>query len=108
MGLREGAPAPNGFGATILSLQSSFYRGLQSAVTALKESGAAPWSLLGLGFAYGVFHAAGPGHGKAVIAAYVVANERALARGFGLSLAAALLQAAVAVLVVSVAAILLQ
>jgi nickel/cobalt exporter len=108
MGLREGAPAPSGFGATILALQSSFYRSLQAAVTALKESGAAPWSLLGLGFAYGVFHAAGPGHGKAVIAAYVVASERALPRAFAFSLAAACLQALVAVTIVLLAALLFR
>lgn len=105
LGLREAAPAPSGFGAWILAFQSSFYRSLQAAVTALKESGAAPWSLLALGFAYGVFHAAGPGHGKAVIAAYLVASERALARAFAFSLAAALLQALVAVAVVGVAAL---
>jgi nickel/cobalt exporter len=108
MGLREAAPAAGGLGGYLLSVQSGFYRSLQGALASLKESGAAFWTLVGLGFAYGVFHAAGPGHGKAVIAAYLVANERALARGFGLSLAAALLQAAVAILVVSVAAILLQ
>ena len=74
----------------------------------MKESGAALWSLLALGFSYGVFHAAGPGHGKAVIAAYLVASERSLVRGFSLSLAAALVQALVAILLVSTASVMLQ
>jgi ABC-type nickel/cobalt efflux system permease component RcnA len=108
LGMREAAPQASGIGATILVLQGSFYRSLQAAVSALKESGAAFWSLLALGFAYGVFHAAGPGHGKAVIAGYLVANERALAKGFGLSLAAAIVQAVVAVALVGILALLLQ
>lgn len=100
VGVREAAPSASGLGALILGLQGAFYKGLQAAVTALKENGAAVWSLMGLGFAYGVFHAAGPGHGKAVIAAYLVSNERALAKGFAISLAAALVQALVAILLV--------
>jgi ABC-type nickel/cobalt efflux system permease component RcnA len=108
LGLREAAPAPGGIGGLILNLQAGFYRGLQGAVLALKASGAALWTLLGLGFAYGVFHAAGPGHGKAVIAAYLVANERALVKGFALSLAAAALQAVVAIAIVGVAAVAMQ
>ena len=108
LGMREAAPAPGGIGGLILGLQANFYRDLQGAVSALKESGAALWTLLGLGFAYGVFHAAGPGHGKAVIGAYLVANERTLAKGFLLSVAAALVQALVAIVLVGVAAIVLQ
>ncbi len=108
LGMREAAPQPSGLGATILAIQGSFYRSLQASVSALKESGAALWSLLALGFAYGVFHAAGPGHGKAVIAAYLVANERALLKGFALSLAAAAVQALVAILLVSIVAVLLH
>ena len=73
----------------------------------LKENGAAP-TLIALGLAYGVFHAAGPGHGKAVIAAYLVANERALLKGFLLSLGAALLQALVAIVLVGVLAVVMQ
>jgi ABC-type nickel/cobalt efflux system permease component RcnA len=106
--MREAAPTTTGLGGTILAVQSSFYRSLQAAVLGLKESGGAFWSLVTLGLAYGVFHAAGPGHGKAVIAAYLVANERALLKGFALSLAAALVQALVAILLVGVMAILLQ
>jgi ABC-type nickel/cobalt efflux system permease component RcnA len=108
MGVREAAPAASGVGAYILALQGGFFRSLQEAVSALKESGAAFWSLMGIGFAYGVFHAAGPGHGKAVIAAYIVASERALLKGFILSLAAALVQALVAVAIVGIAAVLLK
>ena len=58
---------------------------------------AAFWTLAALSFGYGVFHAAGPGHGKAVMASYMVANERALSRGLVLTAAAAVLQAVVAI-----------
>ncbi len=47
-----------------------------------------------------MLHAAGPGHGKAVIDGYLMAGERALQRGFTLSLLAALLQAVVALALV--------
>src|SRR4051812_15604466 len=106
-GLREAAPAASGFGAYILALQGSFYRLLQGSISDLKLNGAY-WSLLGIGFAYGAFHAAGPGHGKTVIGAYIVANERALIKGISLSLAAAVVQAIVAVLLVAALSIVLR
>lgn len=99
MGIREAAPSGD-FGAWLLSVQSGFYASLRASVHAMKESGAALGSLLAVGFAYGVFHAAGPGHGKSVISAYLVADERALRKGFILSFAAAFVQATVAILVV--------
>lgn len=107
MGLREAAPTGD-LGAYILAVQSGFYKSLQQTVASLKDDGAAIWTLVLIGFSYGVFHAAGPGHGKGVIAAYLVADERALAKGFGLSLAAALVQAVVAILVVSIVALLFR
>src|SRR3954467_12321408 len=107
-GLREAAPSAQGLWAWVLAVQGGFYRSLQAGVLALKSDGAALWSLTGIGFAYGVFHAAGPGHGKAVIAAYLVSSERALAKGLGMSLAAALLQALVAGTLVGAAAALLH
>ncbi|MBZ9678801.1 nickel/cobalt transporter [Mesorhizobium sp. ES1-1] len=61
------------------------------------------WILIGLSFAYGIFHAAGPGHGKAVISSYMVANEVALRRGILLSFVSALLQGLTAVLVMLLA-----
>ena len=63
---------------------------------------------LGISFAYGIFHAAGPGHGKAVISSYLVANEETARRGIVLSFASALLQALVAVALVAVLAWLLS
>jgi nickel/cobalt transporter (NicO) family protein len=53
-----------------------------------------------------VFHAAGPGHGKALIASYMLANERALRRGIALAFMAAIFQAVVAIILVGVAAFL--
>jgi ABC-type nickel/cobalt efflux system permease component RcnA len=100
MGLREATPSGS-IGAWILSVQSDFYGSLRNSVREMKESGSAFFSLLLVGFAYGIFHAAGPGHGKGVISAYLVADEKALRKGFLLSLAAALVQALVAIAIVS-------
>jgi len=106
IGFREATPSAGGLGGQILALQASFSRSLQGAVQSLKAGGA--WGpMMLLGFAYGVFHAAGPGHGKAVIAGYIVAGERALTRGFSLSFAAALLQALVAIALVGVGTLVL-
>jgi ABC-type nickel/cobalt efflux system permease component RcnA len=56
---------------------------------------------MALSFAYGVLHAAGPGHGKAVVSAWLLANERQLKRGVMISFMAALFQAVTAVVLVS-------
>ena len=60
----------------------------------------AVWTLLAISFAYGIFHAAGPGHGKAVISSYLVANQETARRGIVLSFASALMQSLVAVVIV--------
>ncbi|RWE11030.1 MAG: nickel/cobalt transporter [Mesorhizobium sp.] len=83
--------------------QQEFYRALAGAMRAMREDGNKLWLLIGLSFAYGVFHAAGPGHGKAVISSYMVANEVALKRGIMLSFVSALLQALTAILVMMLA-----
>src|SRR5215210_4547778 len=101
-------PAYSGIAGWLLAKQAEFYRGLSGAIRAAKADGSAVWGLFGLSFLYGVFHAAGPGHGKAVISSYLVANEETWRRGIVLSFASALLQAAVAVLVVGIAAWLLS
>lgn len=88
--------------------QAEFYRGLTDALGEARASGAAPWLLLGLSFLYGVFHAAGPGHGKAVISAYLLASGDTARRGVVLSFAAAFVQAVSAIVLVGIAAILLR
>lgn len=99
---QEMAPVGGPITAWILSLQSQFYRALTEALKAIRDGGAGAAGLVWIGFLYGAFHAAGPGHGKAVIAGYIIANERALARGVAISFAAAALQAIVAIALVGV------
>lgn len=90
--------------AQIGAWQTQFYNALTDALGALKESGSAFFVLAGVSFLYGIFHAAGPGHGKAVISAYLLASEETLRRGVVISFAAAFLQALVAIALVSIAA----
>jgi ABC-type nickel/cobalt efflux system permease component RcnA len=108
MGAQASVPAVGGMFGWLIAMQSDFYRQLTGALRAMKESGAAAQTLMALSFAYGVFHAAGPGHGKAVIAGYIVASGRALRRGVGLSFAAAAIQAAVAIGIVAIFALMLR
>ena len=88
--------------------QAQFYRALTSALSTLKEDPLGVWLLLTLSFAYGVFHAVGPGHGKAVITSYLLASGETMRRGVLISFAAALVQAASAILFVAVGAIVLR
>jgi nickel/cobalt exporter len=92
----------------LLAKQSEFYREMSATIRAAKSDGSAVWTLLAISFGYGIFHAAGPGHGKAVISSYLVANEETARRGIALSFASALMQALVAVLIVGICAWLLN
>jgi len=89
--------------------QGDLTRRMAKAVRAVKEDGsvAASLWLLALSFFYGVVHAAGPGHGKAVIAAYLVGNENAVRRGIILSFLSAAAQGVTAICAVGLLAALL-
>ena len=92
----------------LLAKQSEFYRQMSATIRAAKTDGSAVWALLGISFAYGVFHAAGPGHGKAVISSYLIANEETAKRGIALSFVSALMQALVAIAIVGIGAAILN
>jgi ABC-type nickel/cobalt efflux system permease component RcnA len=105
----RGAAQPStGLIGWMFAKQAEFYRDMSRVIRAAKTDGTAVWTLLGISFLYGIFHAAGPGHGKAVISSYLVANEETWRRGIVLSFASALLQALVAVAIVGIAAALLN
>jgi nickel/cobalt exporter len=97
-------PEASGLIGWLLAKQSEFYRQMSSTIRAAKSDGSAVWTLLFISFAYGIFHAAGPGHGKAVIASYLVANRETIRRGIALSFASALMQSLVAILIVGISA----
>jgi ABC-type nickel/cobalt efflux system permease component RcnA len=107
IGTNDAMPASTGLFAHqfawINLKQQEFYRALAGAMKAMRQDGAKLWLLIGLSFLYGIFHAAGPGHGKAVISSYMVANEVALRRGILLSFISAFLQASTAIAVMLLA-----
>ncbi len=114
-GLPLGGPPPEpglvlprtGVLGWIAQQQSDFYQALVRSLDALRTDWTAFWVLGGLSFLYGIFHAAGPGHGKVVISSYVLANEAEMRRGVLLSFLSAMLQSLVAIAFVLVAALLL-
>jgi ABC-type nickel/cobalt efflux system permease component RcnA len=95
--------------ALVHDTQRDLHRQLAAAVRGLKEGGfTAAGLLIGLSLLYGVFHAVGPGHGKAVISAYLLANESAVRRGVLLAFLASLVQGLSAILLVVVLALVLD
>ncbi|WP_201456085.1 nickel/cobalt transporter [Bradyrhizobium macuxiense] len=107
-GAPRAAEPQGGLVGWLLAKQSEFYREMSTTIRAAKSDGSAVWTLLAISFAYGIFHAAGPGHGKAVISSYLVANRETARRGIVLSFASALMQSLVAVVIVGVFAWLLN
>ncbi|WP_156496541.1 nickel/cobalt transporter [Marinomonas aquimarina] len=86
----------------VMEQQRDFHRELARLVQMLarEENPALLGSLMVASFLYGVFHAAGPGHGKAVIASYLLATKAPLRKGIQLSFLSALAQGVVAITLV--------
>ncbi len=101
---KSAPPSPaSGFFGWIFAQQAAFYAQLREAIKAATVSGSAGWALISISFLYGIFHAAGPGHGKAVIASYMLADNATWKRGAFLAVVSAFVQACVAVAFVSIA-----
>lgn len=103
-----GGGAVGGITGWLLNAQSHLTHLMSSHLRELAADPNVIWGLMSLGFAYGVFHAAGPGHGKAIVASYMLANDRALKRGIVLAFLAAALQGVVAIVLVAVGAYLFR
>ena len=107
VGPRRGRDAPSPFAdpaGWIIAKQQQYYRAMSLAIRDIQRT--TPWlasfTLIGLSFGYGVFHAAGPGHGKAVVSAWLLGNEERLRRGITIAFLSAFIQALTAILLVSV------
>lgn len=87
----------------VVQKQRQYHRSLAAKVEALSEQQTwqNAWVLLLLSFLYGVFHAAGPGHGKAVLTTYLLTQPEKLRQGMQLSFVAAMLQGVTAILLVA-------
>jgi len=88
--------------ATVIGEQRKFHRSLAAALEDIRNSGsaAAAWTLIVTSFLYGIFHAAGPGHGKAILTTYLATHRQRMLRGILLSAAAAGVQGLVAIVLV--------
>ena len=107
------APAPGLWQQTMLTIrqwQMQLQRRLAKTVREMKASDSmTPVAMLALlGFLYGIFHAVGPGHGKVVIASYLLANESQVRRGVQLAFLSSVAQAIPAIALVGALAILLD
>lgn len=93
----------------IQAWQGELYRNLAGGLRAIREEGsvAALSALLSTSFLYGVLHAAGPGHGKVVLSAYLAAGPRRMGEGLVLAFLSATAQAVTAILAVGFFALVL-
>lgn len=82
--------------------QRGFHRDLVAALKSMQDD---TWqvgfiTLAGLSFLYGIFHAAGPGHGKAVLSAWLVSHPSLLRRAIAIATLSALAQGVTALVVI--------
>jgi nickel/cobalt transporter (NicO) family protein len=82
--------------------QRNYYKSISGALRGLggEHAASAGFTLALLSFLYGILHAAGPGHGKAVISAWLLATESQLRRGIFIAFLSSVIQAMTAIVVV--------
>ncbi len=86
--------------AWVWSKQREFHRALTRELRELRGTDGVGWALVLMSFLYGVLHAAGPGHGKAVLTTYLLTHRHRLNRGIAMGTGAAMLQGVTALLLV--------
>ncbi|HTY69883.1 MAG TPA: high frequency lysogenization protein HflD [Alphaproteobacteria bacterium] len=86
----------------VVRSQVRFQRELTRRVRDLADGAtmATTAALMVVSFLYGIFHAAGPGHGKAILTTYLLTHRQRMRRGLWMAGAASLCQGLVAVLLV--------
>ncbi len=93
----------------VAQIQRGLNRKLTVKIAEIKESGSVlpALTVLLVAFLYGVFHAAGPGHGKFIVTSYFLARNAPLSRGVMMSGLISFLQALSAILIVTVLVLIL-
>jgi ABC-type nickel/cobalt efflux system permease component RcnA len=97
-------------GMALVKLQRDVNRAINMQLLAIRrgEEPLALWLGLGIAFLYGVAHALGPGHGKAVVASYFLSREATVLRGAAMGGQIALAHVASAIVIVTAVHFLLQ
>ena len=95
---------------TIRQQQKRLQKSLVDALRHLRDESSvqAFFALVAAGFIYGVLHAAGPGHGKAVISSYVFASGGSLWPAIRLSFLSAFAQAVTAIVLIGTVVLVLD
>jgi nickel/cobalt transporter (NicO) family protein len=100
----------NGIWAELAKLQRGLNSSISGEFKVVRDTGShsAIAIILGIAFLYGVLHAAGPGHGKSVVAAYFVANQARWTSGVVMGGLISLIQGLFAIVMVFLFSLLLN
>ena len=92
----------NNFLTELTKLQQNLNKNIAMKIQDLKQQNnlLLLFSVLGIAFIYGIFHAIGPGHGKSIISGWVIAQQLSLGTILLVAVSAAALHALTAALIV--------
>jgi ABC-type nickel/cobalt efflux system permease component RcnA len=103
-GQAAAAQPQSGFRAWVVAQQRKFNAALAGALRDIKGGNylTATLTLMLMSFGYGIAHAAGPGHGKAIVSSYLLADRQTARRGVILAFMSAFVQALSAITIFAV------
>lgn len=90
------------FIAWIFGEQRAFHKSMTTSLSAFADGAgiSTGFAIVSGSFLYGVFHAAGPGHGKVILSTYLLTQPEQVRKSVFMSVAAAFMQGVMAVLLV--------
>ena len=92
----------NGFLDFIVEKQTAFHTAMKQSLSAIADGDgqSAGLALVVGAFLYGIFHAAGPGHGKVILSTYLLTQPEQMSRSVILAAASAFVQGLVAIFLI--------